>query len=160
MRRKICLIVATVFGFHQGAMAQGMNQFFGMRGGADFWVGKEEAKPLITVQLLGGVASAGIYHVPVDTTLPQLIAYAGGVVRNSDISSIEIRRVKSKDQIEFFEVNLNKVLRNNSPILAIADRDIINIPVSYDLERTATWVAVIAGTAGIILSAIAIRDSK
>lgn len=162
IKMRLILVFFVVFSmvFGSESMAQNLAQFYGQRGGSEYWVGKEEGKPLVIVNIVGGVTYPGLYHVPVDTSIPQVIAYAGGAVKNAEYGDIELRRIKGKDQVEFMEISLKKIMRNTSPMMLVADRDIINIPVSYDLERTATYIGVIAGMTGIILSAIAIRNSN
>ncbi len=149
--RFFVILTATTF-FTSQVLAQNMAGFMGARGGAEYWVGKEEGKPLIVVNLISGVSQPGIYHIPVDTNIAQLIAYAGGSERNSVLSEIQIRRQRQKDQIEFIEYNFEKLARGNSPMPQLADKDVVTIPVSWNIERTAQYIAIIAGITAILLS--------
>lgn len=141
------------------ALAQNMS-ILGTRGGAEFWLGKEVGKPLITVNVISGVNFPGTYHVPIDTNLSVLISYAGGAANNSKLDEIEIRRVRGKDQTEFTVVDLLKASRNNSPLPGLNDGDIIRIPISLTLEKTAQYIGIIGGTAAIILSIISIHNAN
>ncbi len=151
----ISLILIPTF-----ALSQSMSSIIGSRGGAEFWVGKELGKPLITVNLLSGVTFPGTYHVPIDTNLSVLISYAGGALQDAKLDEIEFRRTRGKDQTEFIVYDLLKITRNNNQLPALNDGDIIRIPISRSLEKTAQYIGIISGSAAVILSIIAIRNAN
>ncbi len=152
----LCLILS----FEQVALAQVLSGgLLGNRGGAEFYVGKDEGKPLITVNLIGGIGSPGVYHIPIDTTLAQLIAYAGGGTNNAKLDAISIRRQKTKDQIEILQIDFEKLTTSSGTMPTLSDKDIIDIPVSYFLEKTALITSVVGALLGIVLATRAVTKS-
>ncbi len=119
--------------------------------GAEFFVGRELGRPLVTVNLLSGVARPGVYHVPTKTSLPQLIAYAGGTVTNADINDITIRRLEMQ-KTQVLTYNLNDVIGGKNELPQIEDRDLVHIKQQPSLDTTLRWVALIAGMASIVFS--------
>ncbi len=160
MLRKLITVSTTCVFITSTTFAQGLNNFIGSRIGSEYWVGKEEGKPLITINIVAGVNLPGIYHVPIDTNLAQLAAYAGGFVKEADLDDIEVRRTRGRDQIEFIELDFNKLSRSSSPLPPLVDKDIINIPVSYAVEKTAQYVGIAAGFAAVILSIMSIHNNN
>lgn len=159
MLSRVSRLLLVVIFLSETAFGQNLSGFTGSRGGAEFWVGKEQGKPLITVNLLNGVGTPGIYHVPIDTNIAQLIAYAGGTPQNAEIDAIEIRRSKTKDETEIIYLNYVSLSRKQGALPVLVDRDVIFIPVARNLERTLQYIGLVSGFLAIILSSIAIRDS-
>lgn len=125
--------------------------------GSEFFVGKQYGKPLITVNLVNGVARPGVYHVPVGTNLAQLLAYAGGSDKTSDISLINIQRNVTQ-QAKVVQVDLASVIKSTRAIPSVRDKDIIQI----DPKRTPTddllWLRLIGTIFSIGVSFALIYD--
>ena len=152
----LCLLLS----FEQVAFAQlSVSGLMGSRGGSEFYVGKDEGKPLITVNLVGGVSSPGVYHIPIDTTLAQLIAYAGGASTNANLDEVSIRRQKNKEQIEILQIDFKKLATSSGAMPVLSDKDIVDIPVSYFLEKASLVTAIVSAALGIVLATRAITRS-
>lgn len=119
--------------------------------GSEFFVGRDLGRPLVTVNLLSGVTRPGVYHVPMKTTLPQLIAYAGGTTSNADTSSITLRRTDLQ-KYKVLRYDLDHTLTHDGEMPSIEDKDLISIPQQASMDTTLRWVALIAGLASISLS--------
>lgn len=161
MKSIVSLILAVSLGFQSVAFSQIFSsQTLGGAGGSDYWVGKSEGKPMITVDLWGGVKSPGVYHLPVDTTITKLIAYAGGPVPDAQLDEVGIRRVKGKDEMVYMEIDLEKLSKSTTNAPLLNDKDVITIPVSRSFERTAQVLSITTALLAIILSTRAVtRDN-
>lgn len=126
--------------------------------GSEFYVGGDFGKPLITVHVLAGVRLPGVYHVPMDTDLAELIAYAGGATEHADLESITVRRTYPK--IKLIEVDLDKEMRLAQQILPVQDKDIVRIEQKVTPERTLTWVSILASLASVVLSVYLVDDIR
>jgi len=132
----------------------------GSRGGQEFYVGKDEGKPLITVNIISGVMNSGVYHVPIDTTLAQLIAFAGGAETNAQLDEITIRRQKTKEQIEILQIDFKKIVSSSGPMPTLYDKDIVDIPESRILEKSALITSIVGAVLGIVLAVQAIERAN
>jgi hypothetical protein len=141
------LVSATSYG-------QVTSSLFISGNGSEFWVGKDQGKPLITINLISGVKSPGVYHIPIDTNLTQLIAYAGGAKSNAILSEINVRRIADKDVIEFYQYDFDKLLRSGAKMPQLMDRDSVEIPESLALEKTSQILAIAGPVTSLILSFI------
>lgn len=160
MRIFLISLLSLTLSFENVALAQVLSGgILGNRGGSEFYVGKDEGKPLITVNVVGGVSSPGVYHVPIDTTMAQLIAVAGGSVSNAELDEITIRRQKNKDQIEIIQVDFEKIISSSGTMPTLSDKDIVDIPVSYFLEKSALITSIVGAVLGIVLATRAVTNS-
>jgi hypothetical protein len=124
----------------------------------EYYVGRDFGKPLITVNLLNGVGNPGVYHVPNDTDIAQLIAYAGGATPLADLTSLTIRRASEHGVYHITELNLEKALHEPSDLFRIQDQDIVQIEQHVNPERTLVWVSIVSAIASIVLSVYLIRS--
>jgi hypothetical protein len=161
MRTRLFSIVVLAAFIPQVAMAQMTSSLNNLinSSGSEFFVGRIEGKPLITVNLLNGVRQPGVYHVPIQTNLGQLIAFAGGTTDTSDISEVTIRSQTSSNTTTK-EIDLKTIITHGETIPVLMDKDMIHIrQESRTIEKTLTYVALISASLGIILSAIAIKNA-
>lgn len=157
MRRLLSFILASIFCLEVTAQVPSSGATV-KSAGAEYFVGAEFGKPLITVHLLSGVRTPGVYHVPMDTDLAELIAYAGGATERADLGAITLRR--QTPQFKLLEINLADEMKVAKNIMPIHDRDVIRIEQSNAPERTLTWVSIIASIASVILSMALIDDIR
>ncbi|MEQ1876032.1 MAG: SLBB domain-containing protein [Bdellovibrionia bacterium] len=128
--------------------------------GSEFFVGRIEGKPLITVNLLNGVNSPGVYHIPIQTNLAQLFAFAGGARESADLTEISIRS-QNVAGTAVKEIDLEEIIAKNQSIPVLADKDTIMMESETDyFGKTMLYIGIIGGFLGIILSSIAIEKSK
>ncbi|HEX4923972.1 MAG TPA: SLBB domain-containing protein [Bdellovibrionales bacterium] len=151
----LCMISST-------ARAQLPGTFAGISSsGSEFFVGRIEGKPLITVHLISGVRFPGVYHVPIQTNLAQLFAFAGGTNDNADLGDILIRSQAANGTPTVREVDLKEIVEDNGLVPVLQERDTIVVDTKVDyIGRTAMYVGVIGGVLAVILSAIAIERSR
>lgn len=123
----------------------------------EYFVGQEYGKPLITVNLVNGVKQPGVYHVPINTDLSQLLAFAGGATNQSDLEQVAIRRTQGP-KYHILDVNFEKAMRSTSTLPTLKDRDVIHIEQKPSVERTLRWVTLISGIVSIGLSVALIND--
>ena len=129
-------------------------------GGAEFFAGKYEGKPLIKVDVVGGLRLSGVYHVPVDTDLAELIAYAGGATDGANLDEVRVTSLHNGGRTlkiyDFYEIS-----KENKNMPAIVNGDVVQIYVSKDsLARTAIWVGIFTGLTTVLLSALAFQNSR
>ncbi len=137
----------------------GSNQL--MSGGAEFFAGRIEGKPLIKVNMVGGVRLPGVYHVPMDTNLAEVLSYAGGAVDGAELEEIHVRSVLGNKGV-FKSYDFTSLSKNtDQPYPKINNGDIIQINVEKDqLSRTALWVSIIGSIATITLAALTYQRSR
>lgn len=135
------------------------DQGLGTRPGFEYYVGKDLGSPLITVNILSGVREPGVYHVPVNTDLAELVSYAGGATENADLSEIHVRRSQGK-QMKLFEYNLNKEFEVKVDLMMIQDRDVIQIPYKNNLDSTIKWTSLVATLVSVLASVVLIAEYK
>lgn len=123
----------------------------------EYFVGRELGKTLITVNLLNGVNSPGVYHIPIDTNLAQLIAYAGGSHEDAELDSVAIQRTIGK-RITLVDIDLKKSIRSNQHPPVLMHEDIIQIPLDRSADNTAQWAGIISTIASIILVGFVISE--
>jgi hypothetical protein len=123
----------------------------------EFYVARDMGKPLLTVHLLNGVTSPGVYHVPVDTDVAQLIAYAGGAIPTSDLGEITIRR-GTHGAYQITNLDLEKALRSNKDLFHMQDQDVVQIEQKFNAEKPLQWVGIISAIASVVLSVYLVKD--
>ena len=128
-----------------------------VRSGYEFYVGQDLGKSLVTVNLVSGVREPGVYHVPFDTDLAQLLAYAGGPVDSSNLDEILVRR-NNGEKIQLFSQDLRKSFEDPGPLFVIQDRDMIHIPTRTTFDNSLKWLTLLSTIVSIGLSAALIND--
>jgi hypothetical protein len=113
-------------------------------GGSEYFVGRIQGKPLITVYLLSGVHIPGVYHIPIQTDLGELLAYAGGVNESADVNDISIRtRTDKAPAMKHYD--LENIVDKNQPLPALEENDTVHIGTRTDrTQRTLLFVSILA----------------
>ena len=122
----------------------------------EYYIANDLGRSLVTVHLLNGVTNPGVYHVPVNTDIIELISLAGGVTERSDLSGVSVRRSES-GSYHIIDLNLEKALRDPSDLFKIRDRDVIQIEQKFSPDRVVAWVTVVSAIATVVLTAYLIR---
>ena len=156
-RSLLTLLLTTQIAFAQIPTFPGQGT---MSPGAEFFAGKHEGKPLIKVNVVSGLKIAGVYHVPIDTDLSELISYAGGATEGAELDEVHISSVRgtnrSQKVYDFYAIS-----KNNQNMPTLANGDVVQIDVSKDtLGRTAIWIGIISGITSVLLSGLAYQNSK
>lgn len=123
----------------------------------EYFVGRDLGKPLITVHLLNGVGSPGVYHVPSDTDLAELISYAGGATERTDLSSVTVRR-NERGRFQITELDLEKALKEPIDLFHVQDQDVVQFKQHYNPERTLQWVGIVSAIASIVMTIYLVKD--
>jgi hypothetical protein len=124
----------------------------------EYYVGRDLGKPLITVHLLNGVGAPGVYHVPMDTDIAQLIAYAGGATDRADLSEITVRR-GNQGRYSIAEFDLEKALKQPKDLFRIQDQDVVQIEQKFNTEKPLQWVGIISAVATIVMTFYLVKQS-
>ena len=162
MKKIILVLLSSLISFESIAQVTSpfiKDQGLGTRPGFEYYVGKDLGSPLITVNILSGVREPGVYHVPVNTDLAELVSYAGGATENADLSEIHVRRSQGK-QMKLFEYNLNKEFEVKVDLMMIQDRDVIQIPYKNNLDSTIKWTSLVATLVSVLASVVLIAEYK
>lgn len=160
MKSWISLLLASLFSVHASAQMTSpyaKDTSLGSRMGYEYFVGKELGRPLITVNLLSGVREPGVYHVPVNTQISELISYAGGALDTADLGEVHIRRSQG-NEIKLVDYNLSDSFCEVAPLLTVQDRDAIHIPSRTRFENTLRWSTLIATILSVVASSIVISQ--
>ena len=123
--------------------------------GSEYFVGKVQGKPLITVHLLSGVRAPGVYHIPIQTNLAQLFSYAGGLQEGASVDDISIRNTKFDSKIVTNHYDLYSIIQKNEEFPNLQDNDTIHIAIQKDnVSRVALWVGIFSSIATLALTSI------
>lgn len=156
-------LILTLFIFTQTIALAQIPSFDQTRGsatgGSEFFVGKNLGRPLVTVNLVNGVQKPGVYHIPVQTDLAQLLSYAGGAGPNSDLEDITIRR-RQLGKTQLVNVDLEKILKSTSSIPELQHNDIIHIDQDITTAQTTVWLGIISSLATIALTMVLIDNNN
>jgi hypothetical protein len=125
----------------------------------EYYVGRDLGKPLITVHLLNGVGSPGVYHVPMDTDIAQLIAYAGGASERSDLTEITVRR-GNQGRYSITDLDLEKALKQPKDLFRVQDQDVVQIDQKFNVERPLQWVGIVSALATILMTIVLVKDTQ
>lgn len=125
----------------------------------EYYVARDMGKPLVTVHLLNGVTAPGVYHVPIDTNVAQLIAYAGGALPTSDLGDITIRRGQ-RANYQITNLDLDKALQEKKELILIQDQDIVQIDQKFNADKPLQWVGIVSAIASIFLSVYLVEDIR
>ena len=131
---------------------------FGNTGGSDYYVGLDKGKPLIRVNVLSGVNTPGVYHIPIGTNISELISYAGGANSNADLADIQIRSKTKGGEFSARKVNLDGLMSDKSKLPALSDQDVIYISQKEGLDNTIKWLTMASLAASIISAIVVISD--
>lgn len=126
-------------------------------GGHEYYVGASLGKPLITVNLINGVQSPGVYHVPMQTNLAQLFSYAGGTLHDFDLSEVNIRSEKA-GRIQVANFNFEKAIQRDQQLPVLADKDVIHLEKDETLDKSFRWVSLASMLASIALTVVVLED--
>ena len=152
------VIFITSFGIAQSSIAQlpsvSSSTQFAMPPGAEFYAGRIEGKPLIKVNLVGGVKVPGVYYVPSDTNLAEMLAYAGGALEGANMEQIQVRSYLGK-KWEFKTYNYLELSSSNQPYPLMTQGDYLRIHIERDqLSRSALWISIVSAVTTLIITAI------
>lgn len=133
----------------------------GYSGGAEFFAGKLEGKPLIKINVTSGLRFSGVYHIPIDTNLAELISFGGGAVTGADMSEIAVVSEGKERKSEYKEYDFYSITKSNDRMPVLKNGDVVNIPVSGDnLARTALWIGLLATVTSVTISVMAYQNSR
>ena len=127
-------------------------------GPSDYTIKRFPNQKLMPTRLIGGVYKPGFYQVPENTSLLSLMSYSGGVLPNSDLSSVTIWRQQSKESLN---INLDKILKDPaSAETIIMPNDVIYIKEKEKLisSDTMSLFLITSTTIAIILGGLAVHD--
>lgn len=128
--------------------------------GREFFVGTTLGQPLMTVNLVNGVTNPGVYRVPIETNMAELFSYAGGVLPESDLSNVVVRRKQPTGQYQVMTYDFSEAFSNpKEPLPKVSDQDVIQIQQGVSLDRSIKWMT-IASMAASILAVIVIIDDR
>lgn len=152
---------AVIFGFSSVVSAQsrgfaaGEQDIYYSRISEYFYnkTGREVLRP---VQLLGGVAKPGLYHVPEGTSLTTLLAISGGPAQSADTDKIRIRKANGESMVG----DLPQLLETKKE-MTLSGGEIVFVPQKegYFDQPTINTVNVISTIATVILTAILVHDT-
>ena len=157
MRRTTLTVLSTyllLFTFTSQCYATslGLESLGGLkRGQSEFFNTNLDQRLTIQIQVVGGVLSPGIYHIPDTSNLLDALSLAGGLNPNSDMGKVHLRRTEGA-QAKSIDYDLTEVLRDTSkPLPALANHDIImiepqNQTVSYNLALIATIIGIVSSS--------------
>lgn len=159
--RKIFIYLVSVLLFTTSATAQvvgpGDLRRMQQTNGHEYYVGASLGKPLITVNLVNGVRSPGVYHIPTETDLAQLFSYAGGTLHEFDLSDVNIRSQKN-GRIQVANFNFEKAISRDQQMPILLDKDIVHLQKEETLDKTFRWVSLASMVATIALTIVVIED--
>lgn len=113
-----------------------------------------EGEILIPVHLLGAVSKEGVYHIPKQTDLVQLLALAGGTRPDSDLTNVTVKR-RNTSKEEVHKLDFEKFVRTpQADSLLLQPNDIVLVGAKEPLvsQNTLTLVGLIGTIFGIVLS--------
>jgi len=123
---------------------------------SEYFYNKTGREVLRPVQLLGGVAKPGLYHIPEGTSLTTLLAISGGTTPDAEVREITIRNSEGK---KFYE-NLPKVAEGGTGT-TLKGGEIIYIPrkEGWIDQPTAQTLTVLTSILSVFLTAYLVHDS-
>lgn len=84
-----------------------------------------EPPETLAVTLMGEFEKVGVYRLPLDSTLVQAIASAGGFTEKADQSAVRLVRNEAEDQVTAHDVDVEGLLRGDARDWPLRDRDLI-----------------------------------
>lgn len=118
----------------------------GKRSQSEYFNTNLDSRLTVKVQIVGGVGSPGVYHLPDNSTLLEALSLAGGATNNADLSKVYVRRMVG-NETKSFQYDLPSLMKDTSkPLPTISNRDTILIePQSTQASTTLAMVATIMG---------------
>lgn len=117
--------------------------------GNEYISGQDPGTVMMRVNLWGAVKRPGIHHIPVKSSLIELMSYAGGPNDNAILDEITIKRNLGQEQKKI-SVDLAEIIHDQKQYdLILKPDDIIVVPASQP------WISQNMFTAAMILSIIA-----
>ena len=126
-------------------------------GGREYYVGLNLGRPLLTINLIGGVGLPGVYHVPVNTDMAELFSYAGGTLESANLEEVFVRSKIKTGEFKTKHFNFTKLVKSSQALPLVQNRDVIHIQTKDSLDSTLKWVS-IASTVVSLVSAIIVID--
>lgn len=116
--------------------------------------GREILKP---VELMGGVAKPGLYHIPAGTSLTRLLSISGGPTPDAEVSEIVIRLADGKN----VESDLPNIMKTGKEV-PLSGGEIIYVPRKEGLinQETGYSITVIASVVSLFLTAYLVYDNS
>ena len=152
----ICYLLQSTTAFSQTTSGQSIQK----RSGGEFYVGTNRGKRLISVNLLTGVKAPGVYHIPEKTPLPELFAYAGGLLPTADLENVHIRGVNKKSELRVSNLDFNDLIKNSKIIYQVQDKDTILIERNDTFDRTLKWVSLASIIVSIVSAVVVVNSNK
>ncbi len=126
---------------------------------AAFYYISKPGEITMSINLWGMVRQPGRYEVPISTDMVQLLSYAGGPLREADLSEVQVTRIERRDdsirKVEFY-IDLRRLQRLDAQALTLRPGDTIFLDAKFstgDFFNILTTVAVLVTA---VASAIAI----
>lgn len=153
-----CTLILALLSHSTVALAQlGPPSNMAATSAREYYVARDLGKPLLTVHLLNGVTAPGVYHVPIDTDIAQLIAYAGGATDRADLGEIVVRR-NQRNTYSVTNLDLEAALKEQKDLFRLQDQDVIQIGQQFSAEKPLQWVGIISAIASVVLSVYLVKD--
>ncbi len=116
---------------------------------------------LITVQLIGSVPRAGVYHVPRNTDVVKLLSLAGGTREEANLRKILIkRRNQAKEEVHEIDVEAIAEKANvQSPLLQTGDMVLVYAKEPLVTQDTISFLTVLTTILSIVTSTILLTKS-
>ncbi len=154
------LFAALLFTQSAGAQLPSIGGNHQLTGGAEYFAGRVEGKPLIKVNLVGGVRLPGVYYIPEDTNLGELLAYAGGATDGAQLEEVQVRSLLGT-QASFKSYDFLALTKEPVGYPLMRQGDIVQINVEKDqLARTALWVGIIGAIASLALGVMSYQRDR
>ena len=116
------------------------------RGQSEYFNTNLDQRLSIEIQVVGGVGSPGIYHIPDTSTIVDALSLAGGTSPNSDLGKVHLRRTEG-GKYKTVVYDLAQVMHDDSkPLPGLMNHDIIMIePQSAAVGNNLALIATILG---------------
>ncbi len=124
------------------------------------------AKPFevtMTVNLWGEVPQQGVYIIPTNTDIIQLISFAGGPRDRSNLEDVLLyRSAGKKDQKgrQLLKVNVQDILEGRSPTVPLMPGDMVVIKANHEGMSLQEVLTIVSTTATIAVLGITIYNTK
>ena len=162
MKKRISLlVVVSMISVNVGAQIPTVGDIRSSIGGNEFFVGRSEGKPLIRVNIVSGVRTPGIYHVPVDSTLPDVLSYAGGSVEGAELDKIRVRSTSPDLPKKLILYDFYDLAQRQSSFPVLLDGDLVQIDTHPDrLSRAAVIVGILGTVTSVILAGLVYQRTQ
>lgn len=128
--------------------------------GSEFGIGRYPGEVLLPVHVLGAVGRPGLYHVPIRTTLLELLTQTGGLNPQAAVSEVSIKRSKGGHE-HIKVVDIDRLLTQigvENPILEAGD--IVFVPPREPLisPEASSILAFVLTVLSLITTMILLED--